>query len=771
MKTNSRFPAGSSFFTTFLLILVVGLAVTVLVLLIQKNANYKDTPKIQKQNISQDAPASDPIRGCVTVKTISGMGSGFFIRKNKILYVVTCRHVIIDEPFIIINDIDGNRHQVEKIYYAPDRDVALLQVKEPSEPVLTLELAENIGTLPLQTEVSCYGDSEGMGVVVRCEGKLLGVGPINIETDTPFVSGNSGGPMVLKDSFNVIAAASCMTRNSENNKWAKGSRFETDVRRFSVRIDNLNWDTLKLREEPLVAEDDFEALNKIAEKAIAEDDLDKAACFLFYCAGKDNAWALNKLGEMSMQLQKDGNFAESATNAVKIFKKVAENKLPEGLLNLGICYLYGLGIGQNTEEGFRAILEAAELGNPSAYAIAGSCYQLAIGVTQNFEKAFSYYQKGAMKNNPRALNALGDCYYYGWGTEQDYKKALEAYQKAANQNDAEGQMNLGFCCENGIGRKADAEEAFQWYLKAAEKGNSDAESKLGDIFYAKHDYKSAALWYEKGRLQNHPPSYYSLGLMIKNGEGVARDPQKGIEYIKKAAELDYPKAQLQLGLLYASGDGVEMNQLESVFWFSKAADNNDAEAMNYLGIFYQNEKSYDVAFKFYSAAANSGNSYAKMNLAACYNSGFGTPINEKQAAYWYEAAANDGLPEAQRAYGNLLFNGRGVERNYQEALAWYKKAAEQNDAEALAYLGYMYAFGFGVTKNSQQAFNYYLEAAKQNHEASKFAVAYCLYKGEGTKKDVSAAWGLYKLLYDEGGERKDEAYRMMQQCEKELRPY
>ncbi len=55
----------------------------------------------------------------------------------------------------------------------------------------------------------------------------------------------------------------------------------------------------------------------------------------------------------------------------------------------------------------------------------------------------------------------------------------------------------------------------------------------------------------------------------------ARDPKKGVEWCRKAADQGHDEAQYNLGLCYVNGDGVAKDVAEAEKWFRKAAAQGD----------------------------------------------------------------------------------------------------------------------------------------------------------------------------------------------------
>ena len=64
---------------------------------------------------------------------------------------------------------------------------------------------------------------------------------------------------------------------------------------------------------------------------------------------------------------------------------------------------------------------------------------------------------------------------------------------------------------------------------------------------------------------------FALGIMYRDGRGVAQDYDKALQWWRKAAELGLIDAQYALGNMYAGGSGVERNNVQAYMWYSIAA--------------------------------------------------------------------------------------------------------------------------------------------------------------------------------------------------------
>ena len=63
----------------------------------------------------------------------------------------------------------------------------------------------------------------------------------------------------------------------------------------------------------------------------------------------------------------------------------------------------------------------------------------------------------------------------------------------------------------------------------------------------------------------------NLGLMYKDGEGIAQNYAEAAKWFRKAADQNYDEAYCNLGLLYEEGKGVVKDVIEAVRCYRKSA--------------------------------------------------------------------------------------------------------------------------------------------------------------------------------------------------------
>lgn len=267
------------------------------------------------------------------------------------------------------------------------------------------------------------------------------------------------------------------------------------------------------------------------------------------------------------------------------------------------------------------------------------------------------------------------------------------------------------------------------------------------------DYTKAVDWYRKAAEQGNAAAQNHLGECYYYGRGVTQDYTQAVVWYRKAAEQGDAAAQNNLGSCYYTGLGIKKNYKQAVHWYRKAAEQGYAAAQYNLGHFYcdgEGVKNYKRAVRWYRKAAEQGYAAAQSDLGLCYAKGIGVTIDDTQAVYWYRQAAEQGYAAAQNGLGNHYYCGLGVTQDYAQAISLYHKAAEQGNAKAQNNLGNCYYYGKGVTQDYAQAANWYRKAAEQGNAAAQVCLGYGYQYGQGVKQDDTQAVYWFRKAAEQG---------------------
>ncbi len=346
-----------------------------------------------------------------------------------------------------------------------------------------------------------------------------------------------------------------------------------------------------------------------------------------------------------------------------------------------------------TESEFDIQLLMAERGDAKSCCQVGYAYMLGLyGVEQDGLAAQTYFERGMAKEEAACFSGMGQLYARGvvggaHPIERNPQLAAKYYRRGA---EVDHPPSL-----NGLG-----------YLYAA-----GALSPTGE-----RDFESAARQFDKSASLNSPPGVYNLGTLYLNGKGVPQDSLKAFEKFKRASAMGSLLATYQLGNMWSVGAGpvqrncqhalAHFNQVHrlgpwNLRWnYAKSAlyAGNPGEALLHyliLGALGRAKASQNAMFvieRFFNdpyhplvsyngtvgsqewrkeaadgvdhyrsvllhrlvlEAAKHGSADAKLDLAAHFWDGIGTPKNRLLAKEAYQSAANEGNVEAMYMLGWL----------------------------------------------------------------------------------------------------------------------
>lgn len=170
-------------------------------------------------------------------------------------------------------------------------------------------------------------------------------------------------------------------------------------------------------------------------------------------------------------------FASAQKIDLEQLKTKAKNGDKQAQYNMGVYYSQS----GDYKQAVKWYKKSAEQNYAFAQHNLGYCYEHGEGVPQDYEKAAEWYKKATAKGDPNAQNNLGVLYEEGLGVKKNLKKAVELYTLSAKQGHAEAQYNLGYCYYLGKGVPQSTETALEWFKAAAEQGLERAQELVTNI--------------------------------------------------------------------------------------------------------------------------------------------------------------------------------------------------------------------------------------------------------------------------------------------------
>ncbi|XDV31896.1 hypothetical protein PO909_002826 [Leuciscus waleckii] len=353
------------------------------------------------------------------------------------------------------------------------------------------------------------------------------------------------------------------------------------------------------------------------------------------------------------------------------------------------------------------LLQSGCLGDHRALHLSSVLYSSGIGVKRQPYKAWLLSLLAAQKDWRLALLRLGHMHHVGdleMTPDRDLSYAYYiniARQTSIDQKKPTPQQTFVELIrlndeETLKAQTNENDDLFHWLKLQARSGVAEAEQAMGRMLFwgqqgVSPDIQTAVKHYERGAIKlNDPVSMYDYAIVLLTGQGVPKDVQKGVKFLKKAIEQGSVPALTALG------------------WY-----------------FEQYEKDYEKAVHLWEQADAKGHPDAAMNLGVFYSQGLypGEPADQFKAYKYFLKSAQRGLLSGGIELADIWIHGipGQVVRRPSDAILWVKWASEHN-----GYMGTVLRNGLNAYFKGDWIMSliYYLSAAESGFEAAQFNVAY-----------------------------------------------
>jgi S1-C subfamily serine protease len=186
----------------------------------------------------------------IFVDTGVSSGSAFIAEQDGKPYLFSNQHNFMGAIKLEFRSMHSGLVDFETFEFSRSRDLVRFALNpEKITELGVLQLSQN--TPYIDQPIVVYGNSAGGNVATELRGKVLGVGPRDIEVDADIVSGNSGSP-ILDSEGNVLGVATYIAfemkfdKKDQRSQIFKGTRFGK-ARRYGVRIPTDGWVQVDLR--------------------------------------------------------------------------------------------------------------------------------------------------------------------------------------------------------------------------------------------------------------------------------------------------------------------------------------------------------------------------------------------------------------------------------------------------------------------------------------------------------------------------------------------
>ena len=275
-------------------------------------------------------------------------------------------------------------------------------------------------------------------------------------------------------------------------------------------------------------------------------------------------------------------------SAMKWYLKAAKSKYPHpgAMYRIGMLYLEGQGVPQNTETAIKWLELGAKGGAGWASEALTDLYRSGKATKKNTARALELLNKEAERGSNEAHRDLGLMYYYGEEVGRDFDLAFKHLSAIAESPlgtwDAQVYNALGHLYEDGKVTPQDLYKAFKYHLIGARAGYPTGQFSVGYAYQfgrgTKVDYVEAVQWYRLSAENGVTQAQINLAALLMIGKGaVSADPIEGFKWYKKAAVSGSDRAQMGVAISYYTGLGAPKDYVEAYAWANLAAASGKVE--------------------------------------------------------------------------------------------------------------------------------------------------------------------------------------------------
>ena len=250
------------------------------------------------------------------------------------------------------------------------------------------------------------------------------------------------------------------------------------------------------------------------------------------------------------------------------------------------------------------------------------------------------------QSDPQIQFEIGKCYLEGSGVERDLRLAEKWLGRAAEQGHEEARALLNAGQAEKKAEQEVTEESLPRWCVRAEDGDPEAQYKVA--VYLRNRGVSAIdrdvrRYLTSAAEQGHPEACLILGRELVEFGRSGEDLERGVEYLRNAADCNLPDAYELLGGCYAKGTGVQEDP--------------------------------EKAEQYYCKWAEQGGAKAALRLALRYAAGEQVPQSRVKAMVWVQKAQDAGMADAQAQYDRKL-------QALREEQEKRRRAAEERERQA-----------------------------------------------------------------------------------------
>lgn len=251
--------------------------------------------------------------------------------------------------------------------------------------------------------------------------------------------------------------------------------------------------------------------------------------------------------------------------------------------------------------------------------------------------------------------------------------------------------------------KGNVEKGYEMIEKSASKGCVEAIHELGKMLYLMEDNLRGLKLIQEAYNLGHDYAKFSLIDLYLNSKNFG-DPfmaSKMLKEVENDHEIPY---EILFADAYLYGIGVERDTDKGMMYLKKAADQGNSVAQYRYSLLMSALKNYDESFSYAKKCSDSGHPDVRPHLAELYIEGLGHPRDlqtgftmlSQSAEYFHDT-------KSMMKLGNYFLNGKYLDVNPEAASQLYKECTIQSVPLCNYFLGMCYVHGIGVEKDLKTA--------------------------------------------------------------------
>lgn len=182
---------------------------------------------------------------------------------------------------------------------------------------------------------------------------------------------------------------------------------------------------------------------------------------------------------------------------------------------------------------------------------------------------------------------------------------------------------------------------------------------------------------------------YHDGCRDDNGDVLVKaSSANAVEWFRKSAEAGYAPAQNNLGVMLGDGDGVDKDADLAIYWLKKAYRAGDSCAPQNVAMTYRDMGKFKRAIHWFNKCAVTGDDNAILQIGIHYFWGKGARKNYSKAVECFQKAIKGkNIAEASRDDAHFYLaiaylEGKGFPKSIPTARKLLKRANKDNDHPA-----------------------------------------------------------------------------------------